>query len=93
MQATDTATNRDFARKTATAARWAGKALWFVIGSLARAGHALLIGVVTFIVAFKADEDPESSESSFSFEMGAGPAPGKPGHNHFRWNEYHHGGD
>ena len=31
MQATDTVTDRDFARKAATAARWTGRALWFVL--------------------------------------------------------------
>ncbi|MDO3387981.1 hypothetical protein QWI17_19205 [Gilvimarinus sp. SDUM040013] len=30
------ATDRNFARKAATAARWAGKALWFVFGSIIR---------------------------------------------------------
>lgn len=31
MQATDTATDRDFARRAATVARWMGKAFWFVL--------------------------------------------------------------
>lgn len=92
MQAADTATDRDFARKAATAARWAGKTLWIVIGSLARAGYALLVGVVTFIIAFNETEKQDVPSVSL-FGIGPGPAPGEPGHNHTRWMDYHLGED
>ncbi len=52
MQATDTATDRDFARKAATAVRWAGRALWFVVASMVRILYVLITVVAAFFGAF-----------------------------------------
>lgn len=58
MQATDTATDRDFARKAATAARWTGKALWFVL----RAFCVLLLLAVELLRRFSGSDSQDETE-------------------------------
>lgn len=93
MQATDTVNSQDFARKAATVARWTGRALWFVFCATFRVAYALVLGAITFLLAFFNTSDAENETPVWSFGSGPGPAPGEPKHNHFRWNEYHHGED
>ena len=83
MQATDTATNRDFARKAATAARWAGRALWFVFGSVVRVLYICIISVVSLANLLIREEKPVHTGP------GPGPAPMEPGHNPSSWANYY----
>ncbi|WP_020208862.1 hypothetical protein [Gilvimarinus chinensis] len=85
MQATDTATDRDFARKAATAVRWAGKALWFVFGSLVR----VLYLAITSLLAIGSALPSAKEETSDYHSSDPGPAPFEPGHNPQRWNDYY----
>ena len=88
MQATDTATDRDFARKAATAARWAGRALWFVLRVMAKTCYVLIIGAVTFAIEmFKQLPEPENMVDTHG--PGPGPGPSEKGHNPYRWNSFY----
>ena len=88
MQATDTATDRDFARKAATAARWTGKALWFVFGSIIRVLYVLIMAVL----AFGSHTTREGRTVDYD-SCDPGPAPFEPGHNPERWNDYYENAD
>jgi len=93
MQATDTATDRDFVRRAATVARWTGKALWAVLCSAARITYALLAGVAVFIfeVANHSEKNKAKPLADLNDEYlcgGPGPAPGSPGHNNVQWYNY-----
>jgi|TARA_R110000850_G_scaffold58653_6_gene136102 hypothetical protein len=62
MQATDTATARDFARKAATAARWAGRALWFVFGSIIRLLYVSIMTISALVSALSGGEVRRSQD-------------------------------
>lgn len=75
MQATETAYNRDFARKAATAARWTGKALWFVLGSIIRVLYVLITAFSAFSSAFSGEKSNSNDEAE-----GLGPVLSQYGH-------------